>query len=272
MRLAELVSQEFGAELSHIMLLRHFNDIDKLLEMGGSIEEFTSLQPTGTKWDFWADGKPRIEIVVVIIRDIVFGVYRIDGVEQEGTIDSLSDEPHLRFDRELKRRTSDLPARRFRMSRLSSNATNATVTGWRGREISPVLRSNGHLFWEIEVDAIPLAEEVAEPEGLYEGALRRISVNAYERNPAARAKCVAHYGTVCQACGTDFGSSYGPIADGFIHVHHLKPLSEIGCEYEVDPIGDLRPVCPNCHAVIHLGGGCRSIEEVKQLLADRGGE
>jgi hypothetical protein len=25
-------------------------------------------------------------------------------------------------------------------------------------------------------------------------------------------------------------------------------------------------VCPNCHAVIHLGGGCRSIEQVKELL------
>lgn len=43
-------------------------------------------------------------------------------------------------------------------------------------------------------------------------------------------------------------------------------MSEIGMEYEVDPIADLRPVCPNCHAVLHLGGECRGIEEVRQLL------
>jgi predicted HNH restriction endonuclease len=58
---------------------------------------------------------------------------------------------------------------------------------------------------------------------------------------------------------------YGPLAEGFIHVHHVKQLSEIGAEYEVDPVADLRPVCPNCHAVIHLGGECRGIDQVRQL-------
>jgi 5-methylcytosine-specific restriction protein A len=59
---------------------------------------------------------------------------------------------------------------------------------------------------------------------------------------------------------------FGPEAEGFIHVHHLIPLSTIGTEYLVDPINDLRPVCPNCHAVIHLGGGSRSIDEVREML------
>ena len=52
----------------------------------------------------------------------------------------------------------------------------------------------------------------------------------------------------------------------YIHVHHLYPLSEAGEEHEVDPATDLRPVCPNCHAVLHLNGRCRTIEEVRQLL------
>jgi predicted HNH restriction endonuclease len=68
-------------------------------------------------------------------------------------------------------------------------------------------------------------------------------------------------------CGFNFGAAYGELAEGFIHVHHIRPLSEIGEEYKVDPISDLRPVCPNCHAIIHLGGETRSIEEVKQLVA-----
>jgi 5-methylcytosine-specific restriction protein A len=43
-------------------------------------------------------------------------------------------------------------------------------------------------------------------------------------------------------------------------------LSGIGVEYEVNPIEDLRPVCPNCHAAIHHGGRLRDIQEVQQLL------
>jgi predicted HNH restriction endonuclease len=93
-----------------------------------------------------------------------------------------------------------------------------------------------------------------------------VTVNAYERNPEARRQCIAAYGAACCICGFLFGAVYGPEAEGYIHVHHLRPLSDIGGEYVVDPVEDLRPVCANCHAVLHLGGRCRSIDEVRQLL------
>ncbi len=82
-----------------------------------------------------------------------------------------------------------------------------------------------------------------------EGATRRITVNAYERSRQAAERCVDHHGHACDVCGFDFGRTYGDAGEGFIHVHHLKPLSEIRGEYRVDPIRDLRPVCPNCHAM-----------------------
>ena len=107
---------------------------------------------------------------------------------------------------------------------------------------------------------------------LTEGAACEVLMNRYERDPLARRRGLAHYKPTCVVCGFNFGAVYGPSTDGFIHVHHLKPLSEIGSEYVVDPVADLRPVCPNCHAVIHLGGGCRSIEQVKQLLGRKGGQ
>ena len=112
-----------------------------------------------------------------------------------------------------------------------------------------------------------LPEEVTATPTLPEGALSRITINAYERNADARRRCIEAHGTVCCICGFDFGAVYGELARGYIHVHHLRPLSRIGGAYEVDPVEDLRPVCPNCHAVLHLGGECRSIEEVRQLLA-----
>tara|TARA_B110000037_G_scaffold155751_1_gene175626 strand:- start:1922 stop:2146 length:225 start_codon:yes stop_codon:yes gene_type:complete len=37
----------------------------------------------------------------------------------------------------------------------------------------------------------------------------------------------------------------------FIHVHHLKEIATIAQKYQVDPVNDLRPVCPNCHAMLH---------------------
>ena len=102
---------------------------------------------------------------------------------------------------------------------------------------------------------------------LSEGAKKQIFVNAYERNPKARQQCIEYYGTKCFICGFDFEKKYGEIGKGFIHVHHIKPLSEINEEYEVNPIQDLRPVCPNCHAMIHKKKPAYSIEEIKSLLA-----
>src|SRR5690606_5281363 len=80
--------------------------------------------------------------------------------------------------------------------------------------------------------------------------LTRIS-NQYERNPKARKKCIQYYGTKCFICSFDFELAYGEIGKGFIEVHHLVPVSEIKAEYEIDAIEDLRPVCSNCHSMIH---------------------
>ena len=115
-----------------------------------------------------------------------------------------------------------------------------------------------------------LPEEVSEALTFFEGATRRISVNSYERNPAARRLCVEHYGAICSVCGLSLGELYGAVAEGLIHVHHLKPLTEIGEQYEVDPISDMRPVCPNCHLIIHRRRPAYNIDEVKRFLADDG--
>ena len=92
---------------------------------------------------------------------------------------------------------------------------------------------------------------------LYEGAPKQITVNAYERGAEARRRCIKDHGTSCCICGMSFGEVYGPEAEGFIHVHHVRPLSGVGEKYLVNPVEDLRPVCPNCHAVLHWEGQCR---------------
>jgi len=66
---------------------------------------------------------------------------------------------------------------------------------------------------------VPLAEELSQPEKFFEGTKATVTINAYERNPKARAACIAHHGCKCAICGFDFGKVYGSIGDGFIHVH-----------------------------------------------------
>jgi hypothetical protein len=123
-------------------------------------------------------------------------------------------------------------------------------------------------FWTREpIKLFP--DEIEEINSIREGAEYRITVNAYERDPKARRQCIEYYGTSCFICGFSFGAVYGEVAEGFVHVHHLQPLSEIGSEYIVNPVKDLRPVCPNCHAVLHLHKPAFSIQEVMEFLRQR---
>lgn len=113
-------------------------------------------------------------------------------------------------------------------------------------------------------EELPMKESMK----LKEGAKKQIWINAYERNYKARKACIDYYGCICSVCGFDFGKFYGDEFRGIIHVHHLKALSEINEEYEVNPIKDLRPVCPNCHAALHSkeGDSSYSIEEIKAKI------
>ena len=112
-----------------------------------------------------------------------------------------------------------------------------------------------------------LEQSNADHTELMEGALQRVVSSRYERNPAARRACIAHYGPACFICGFSFEKVYGEPGRGFIHVHHLTPISSIGKKYRIDPIEDLRPVCPNCHAMLHHKDPPLSLEEIQNLMS-----
>ena len=112
-----------------------------------------------------------------------------------------------------------------------------------------------------------LPEEVDTPESYIEGASKSISVNTYERSSDARKKCIKHHGLNCSVCDFNFEQAYGAIGENYIHVHHIIPLSEIKKEYKLDPIKDLIPVCPNCHAIIHRTRPALSIQQLKEHIA-----
>lgn len=118
----------------------------------------------------------------------------------------------------------------------------------------------------IEPTSLDYPELVPASGPFVEGAVSKVRVNAYERNPVARRVCINHYGCACFVCGMSFSKKYGEIGDGFIHVHHLTELASIGEAYQVDPVRDLRPVCPNCHAMLHRNLPAYSIDELKAMV------
>lgn len=172
----------------------------------------------------------------------------------------------LHPDREPILRRSELTSESLR------KATNATQSGPRLKpEDAKLLEFLWAPFARRAPEATPhqCAEEVLQPELFWEGALHHITVNTYERDPKARQACIDHFGAVCSVCGFEFHRVYGELGRGYIHVHHIRPLSEIGESYAVDPQKDLTPVCPNCHAMLHLPPIPLSVEELKALLQSR---
>jgi len=88
--------------------------------------------------------------------------------------------------------------------------------------------------------------------GVYpQEALLHVPANRYEHDAAARKACIDHHGTSCAACRFSFEAVYGGIGAGFIQVHHIVPPTQLAPDYELDPIADLVPLCPNCHAMAH---------------------
>jgi 5-methylcytosine-specific restriction protein A len=124
----------------------------------------------------------------------------------------------------------------------------------------------GNWYASDDVISVAIPEEIESPERYTEGASKLIAVNTYERSAEARAQCIAHHGYTCAACEFDFEKVYGDIGQHFIHVHHIVPLSDIRKQYTCDPIHDLIPVCPNCHAIIHRTQPPLTIDELKNHL------
>lgn len=114
-------------------------------------------------------------------------------------------------------------------------------------------------------------DELSSKELYPAGARRQVRVNAFERDERARKACIAAHGATCAVCSFDFGREFGRLGEGFIHVHHLAPVSTIrDAAYKLDPIKDLVPVCPNCHAMLHYRTRKpRTIKSLKLLRRNR---
>lgn len=101
--------------------------------------------------------------------------------------------------------------------------------------------------WQRLTDTDPSLDDVDDDVTLPEGAVRQTSVTKYERSKAARRLCIEHHKVSCTVCNFNFENVYGEVGKGYIEVHHLAPLSQTKAAYDINPINDMRPICPNCH-------------------------
>lgn len=101
----------------------------------------------------------------------------------------------------------------------------------------------------------------------WEGELGQTTITIHERNVDARNKCIQSKGIKCFVCGFDFEKTYGELGKGFIHIHHVTPISNRDGRYEIEVENELFPVCPNCHAMLHRRKDFTlSIEELKLII------
>lgn len=162
---------------------------------------------------------------------------------------------------------------RYNLSNLSAKSTLENILSQYANALSKQSNNDsatGVSVCDVDADDGSFFPETAGiTEKCFEGAVMQVSVNRYERSPEARNRCIEQYGSICLICGFDFEKTYGELGKGFIHVHHITPISEIGEEYEVDYKNDLMPVCPNCHAMLHrkINGHTLSIPELRRIVA-----
>lgn len=125
------------------------------------------------------------------------------------------------------------------------------------------------IYWRFDDNYKNGGQEVVKDiieEAFLEGEVKDRSIKYYKRNKEARDACINYYGYDCYICGMNFEKVYGEIGKDFIEVHHIEKISTYGDEYIVDPIKDLRPICSNCHSMIHRRKETYSIDEIRSVL------
>lgn len=268
--LAELVASEFDVPLEDIMLLRHSSEsVKKLLATGGTVDEYTYTQPTGSAYDYHHPNKAPVKFVVVIVRDHVYGVFRVIGVEREGTTYSLMPAAHRRFD--IERGKPPRPAKRFSMQPMHTAYSDLRVHGWEGRSRTAVQRSDGSFFLEIAVaprvdpeDASTLQQQLNQrlQAALSDTPTRRrerlalapklprivtVTTATFVRNADVIAEVLFRAAGKCESCLSPAPFFRKKDQSPYLEVHHKVRLADGG----EDTVANAIALCPNCHRREH---------------------
>lgn len=97
-----------------------------------------------------------------------------------------------------------------------------------------------------------------------EGKARVTESVVKQRSRKLRQAALEHYtqpdGHIpCAVCGFDFWTEYGDLGRDYIQLHHEEPVYQYSDDgfhtYLADAIGKMKPVCANCHCMLHRRRG-----------------
>ncbi|PVW05437.1 HNH endonuclease [Microbacterium sp. Gd 4-13] len=159
----------------------------------------------------------------------------------------------------IQRKTYDLatadeayagkPTRGGRLDALVISAFRADITEMQARAAAIGTALNAGETLPLEPDEV---DDVSVREGgILEHIARRRERDRGLRSRKLRAVLDGGGLIACEVCGFDFGQVYGERGEGYIEVHHVRPLHVSG---ETDTkLDDLALLCANCHRVCHRG-------------------
>lgn len=157
-------------------------------------------------------------------------------------------------------------------------AESDAILGYRHRRAAVLTDLDPEVFWVASgrepapghstrwtVAMLNPTEQVA-AQVFEEGRRHSVTSTAIERSPEAREACLRHHGTACLVCGFVGEDAFGAIGKDLIHVHHLVELAATKGMYKIDPIKDLVPLCPTCHAMAHRRIPAYTVLELSSML------
>jgi predicted HNH restriction endonuclease len=141
-----------------------------------------------------------------------------------------------------------------------------------GAEQTTVLELSGERLARLEqVIRQQVARRVkGDPAKYPEGGAREITRELIARNSKLREDAVLRLGSTCEICGFNFGDVYGDLGEGFIEVHHLKPLSKAGGRAVATMLKEVAVVCANCHRMLHRRGVTPfKLAQLRKIVRDK---
>lgn len=106
-----------------------------------------------------------------------------------------------------------------------------------------------------------------------EGIFTKSEKSTYIRSSKLRNKAIEKFTIngkiVCTVCEFDFELRYGSHGEGYIEIHHIKPIYCFNDTEYIKTIQDalqnVVPLCSNCHRMVHRKKKPLSIDELKQV-------
>lgn len=90
-----------------------------------------------------------------------------------------------------------------------------------------------------------------------EGEMRFRTAEYRTRSRELRKAALDYYAAngrlICEVCEFDFASAYPSVGEGYIQLHHLRPVAFLEGEplRMEDAIANVRLLCANCHQMVH---------------------